>query len=102
MKKIFLDDLREAPKGWIDVRNYDEMVGILKTLKGEEFEVSLDHDLGETKTGYDVCKWMVENECYPTVVTIHTANPVGAKNMFQLLDRYAPKNVIIKSKYANR
>lgn len=101
MKKIFLDDLRTAPSGWIIARNYEEMTKILENLN-EDFEVSLDHDLGEIKTGYDICKWFVENNKYPKIVTIHTANPIGAKNMYQLLDRYAPKDVVIRSKYANR
>lgn len=51
--------------------------------------VDFDHDLGEQKTGYDIAKYMVENN-YPTSVHfhIHSMNPVGSANIRQLLTHY--------------
>lgn len=87
--KIFLDDLREAPQGYVTARTYEECIEL---LKNNEVEVlSLDHDLGTDKTGYDVCLWLAENEYFIPEIYIHSANPVGQMNMTQLLNRYMPK-----------
>lgn len=45
--KIFLDDIRKPPNGWIQVYWPDEMINLLKT--GFVEEISLDHDLGVIK-----------------------------------------------------
>lgn len=92
--KIFLDDIRLCPRGFTLAINYDECI---KLLSNNHVEViSLDHDLGEQYTGYDVVKFMVENEIYPSIIYLHSSNPVGVKNMYELLDRYAPRNVDIQ------
>jgi hypothetical protein len=81
--KIYLDDVRPIPDGWVGVRTYDEAVAVIKT--GKVKEISLDHDLGPGKTGYDlVClieKMVVEERFIPPVMRIHSANPVGRSNM---------------------
>ena len=53
------------------------------------------HDLGDSDalTGYDLCKWLVEQgiespHIYPKVIYLHSANAVGSDNMYQLLNRY--------------
>lgn len=93
--KLYLDDIRSIPIGYEGVRGYHECINFLEKNKGNITALSLDHDLGELRTGYDVCKWLVENEYYDGIeqIIIHSANPVGVKNMLQLLDRYMPKNV---------
>ena len=95
--KLFLDDLRQIPDGFKGVRNYSDCIKILEENKGNINEISLDNDLGETKTGYSVCLWLVENEYFEGLekIIIHSANPVGIKNMIQLLDRYMPKTIEI-------
>ncbi len=102
MIRIFLDDCRPCPDGYILAKNYIEMIKLLEENKGQIEGISLDHDLGEDKSGYDVCKWMVENDNYPEkFITIHSSNPIGVKNMMQLLDRYAPDTCDIRDKYGN-
>lgn len=56
--KLFLDDERSAPEGWIHVRWPEEAIEILKA--GTVIELSLDHDLGDDAhgTGYDVILWI--------------------------------------------
>lgn len=95
--KLFLDDTRNAPKDFILVKSYEELINILKETNAKEIlEISLDHDLGTIKTGYDVCKWMVENDYWIEKISLHSANIVGVMNMFQLLNRYAPAFVSIE------
>jgi hypothetical protein len=84
--KVFLDDVREAPEGWLLVRNVEQTLEILKS--GEVSELSLDHDLGETETGYEVVTWIEEmvglfGFMPPRVIKVHSANPVGRKRMEQ-------------------
>ena len=53
--------------------------------------ISLDHDLSEDKTGYDIAKYIVENQIKVGAVAIHSANPVGKFNINQLLTHYGYK-----------
>ena len=50
--------------------------------------ISLDHDLREKHTGYDIAKYMVENEIYVDGFYCHSMNPVGRSNINQLLTHY--------------
>lgn len=82
--KIFLDDERQEPKGWIKKSNYLQCIEILEQCKVSH--LSLDHDLGEEKTGYDVVKWIEEKSFHdasyqPPIMIIHSANPAGRQNM---------------------
>jgi hypothetical protein len=83
--KIYLDDMRAAPTGWILVKTVPETLEALRT--GEVTELSLDHDLGddEAGTGYDVILW-IEKEVFlngyiPPHIKIHTANISARKKM---------------------
>ena len=58
--RVYLDDEREIPEGWVRVYWPNEAIELLKT--GEVVEISLDHDLGDDErgTGYDVVLWIEE------------------------------------------
>lgn len=81
--KIFLDDIREAPEGWIRVHSYEEAIEGLKTGRVEQ--ISLDNDLGTEKEGYDVAKWIeqqtFETNFRPPKIWVHSANPVATHNI---------------------
>jgi hypothetical protein len=89
--KLYLDDERATPEGWERVYTAPEAIAMLET--GKVTHLSLDHDLGlpEAGTGYDVCLWVeqriftqdfcMDNPFVPPVMTVHSANPVGRKNM---------------------
>jgi hypothetical protein len=94
--KIYLDDLRSCPEGFVPAKNYEECINLL--LTNEVTIISLDHDLGQGKTGYDVAKFMVENNIFPEKIYIHSANPVGVDNIYQLLNHYAPSEIEIYKK----
>jgi len=57
-------------------------------------EASLDHDLGDGPSGSSLVYWMVENEKYPTHVTIHSMNPVGAIRMKEMLEKHGPYKTV--------
>ena len=77
--KVYLDDERPVPNGWILVKTAQEAIDYL--INNEVEVISLDHDLGDENivgTGYDVVKW-IEEQVYTTdykapEIRIHTAN----------------------------
>lgn len=86
---IYLDDLRLCPEGFAIARTYGEAVKLLEDNKVGI--LSLDHDLGEDeygnilKTGYDLVKYICENNCDIEKIYIHTDNVVGRENMYKTL-----------------
>ncbi|UUZ78827.1 hypothetical protein LJK88_26480 [Paenibacillus sp. P26] len=64
MKKVFLDDKRPAPKGFLLVKSAKQCI---KALKEEKISViSLDYNLGRRKaTGYKVVEYMVRKKLFP-------------------------------------
>lgn len=89
--KIFLDDTRPTPEGWIGCRWPAEVIEYLKT--GKVTQLSLDWDLGENfsavspRTGVDVLDWLagqVANEGFvPPEIHIHTGSKVEGRKMRQ-------------------
>jgi hypothetical protein len=83
--RVFLDDERATPPGWVRVHWPSEAIALLQT--GSVLEISLDHDLGcdERGTGYDVLLWIEEAVVLrgfePPRIHIHTANPAARQKM---------------------
>jgi len=84
--RLWLDDLRlMKPEYNFHAKTAQEAIEVLKS--GKVTHISFDHDLGpeEAGTGYDVAKWIEEaaynNEIQPLEWQIHSANPIGAKNI---------------------
>ena len=81
---VWLDDVRPMPKGYdVHVRTAEEAIALLKT--GKVRKISLDHDLGEEMTGYDVAKFIeagaVAGTLAPIDCLVHSQNVVGAAQM---------------------
>lgn len=86
---MWLDDLRPAPEDWVCFKTAN---GAIKALSLFDFEViSLDHDLGDGGTGYEVLLY-IESRVHedPTwkcpEILLHTANPVGMARMSQAIE----------------
>lgn len=83
--RVYLDDERPTPEGWVRVYWPSEAIALLET--GAVQELSLDHDLGDDErgTGYDVVLWLEEAVALrgfvpPRVISVHSANaPARAK-----------------------
>lgn len=96
MTRLFLDDLRPIPEGYIGIRSYKEFVTYI-TDKGLPDFISFDHDLGLEESGYDCAKWLV-NYCldYGSRLPqfhVHSQNPVGKINILSLLNNFKNKNI---------
>lgn len=102
MKKLYLlwiDDEREMPTEadfW--AKSYDEAIKIFKNNEDKTFIVDFDHDLGEDKTGYDIAKYIVEQNIPIIAYKIHSMNPIGRANINQLLSHYGYNRVFIDFK----
>ena len=89
---LWVDDLRPVPNTYIDeyevrwARDYDEAIAELHRFRFDV--ICLDHDLGDGPTGYDLCKYIVAKHIYCPEYRIHTSNPVGRRNMTELLEHY--------------
>ena len=104
--KLWLDDRRPAPEGWLWARNVTEAQHAFAEHEIEE--CSLDHDLGldvamdqgidlddmeavmdfidsvedvPEETGMDLVDWMIETGHIPAKITIHSWNIVCARRM---------------------
>ena len=83
--RVFLDDERQTPEGWVRVYSPSEAIALLETGKVEE--ISLDHDLGNDGkgTGYDVIVWIeqavVLRAFKPPKMSVHSANSSARDKM---------------------
>lgn len=91
--KLYLDDERIPPDGWVLVATPEAAIETLKT--GNVTHLSLDHDLGllqsdgqidDGRTGYTVLQWLEEAVVTqgftpPEFMQVHSANPAGARKM---------------------
>lgn len=92
--KVWLDDRRPAPEGWVHVRTPEEAIGLLRG--GGVEELSLDHDLGldvgaRERTGYDVLLWLEAEVAAgrmqpPAVMRVHSGNVGAAGRMEQAIE----------------
>lgn len=83
--KVYLDDERETPQGFVRAYWPDEAIKLLQNA--DVTLISLDHDLGDDErgTGYDVLLW-IEEQVYlngfkaPEII-VHSANTSARKKM---------------------
>jgi hypothetical protein len=98
--KVYLDDQRTPPPGWVRIRWPDEAIKLLEM--GVVTEMSLDHDLGSDNrgTGYTVIQWLEEavakRKFKAPPIAVHTASTearekmmAGVKNIERMMARRA-------------
>lgn len=91
---LYLDDVRdpETDRDWVIVRSFDEFTETIEE-RGVPEHMSLDHDLGwNVPDGLDCVNWMIENDIVPESWNIHSANPIGARNMESKLSQWVEFN----------
>ena len=89
MLKLWVDDVRLPPSGWIWAKDYAE--AMLYIRSGTISQISLDHDLGEAskKTGYDIAcqiEALAQQGLIPPMIwAVHSANPIGKQRIISAL-----------------
>lgn len=80
--KLYLDDLRPIPKGFIEIRSYLAFTEYI-TQNGLPDYISFDHDLGLEQSGFDCAKFLVnyclDNKLKLPEFTVYSQNPVGKR-----------------------
>lgn len=89
--KIWVDDLRPAPEGWVWAKTSKHAIGLLACGCPVE-ALSLDHDLGGDDTSRAIVLWMCETGNWPVEVRVHSANSVGCEWLEGMIERYHPDN----------
>lgn len=101
---IYVDDTRDYScinaglaygRGIVLAKTYKEAIKTLQFYIGHNTKIiiDLDHDLGCRKTGYDIAKWIVNSGYKNIRFHVHSANPVGRKNIIELLTHYGYEQV---------
>ncbi len=99
--KIFLDDERLPPSkdnNYYICRTVEEAIALID-YEGWPTHISFDHDLGVDengklrKSGYKLAVWIINRCCeeeiaLPFSYTVHSMNPVGVANIYNLLESY--------------
>jgi hypothetical protein len=93
MIKIWVDDVRPAPKGYIWIRSVNEAKRFFSSPIGKNriiALVDLDHDAGDFASfGGDYIRlldWFEETgRNYP--IRLHSMNPVGIQNMRRVITK---------------
>jgi len=81
---LLIDDVRYLNTVDAIARNADAGMQLLEAFVWDGLVI--DHDLGEKLTGYDIVKWAAQNSYLPNKVQIISANPVGKKNIENVLE----------------
>ncbi len=95
--KIYLDDVRPAPDGYVLCKSVNEAIKTIQSAERDGIIVELldlDHDMGDYfddgGDGIKLPDWLCERKTfYPA--RLHTMNPVG-DNMLRVINRFWPKD----------
>jgi predicted AlkP superfamily phosphohydrolase/phosphomutase len=76
-------------------RTYREAIDKLKFYMSHETKIilDLDHDIQCKQTGYDIAKWVVDSGYNNLCFACHSMNPVGRKNIIELLVHYGYEQI---------
>lgn len=92
--KLWIDDVRTAPKGYVLAKSVNEAKEWIELSEFDFMEditlIDIDHDAGDYATdGGDYIRlldWLEETgRNYP--IRIHSMNPVGVQNMRTIIQR---------------
>lgn len=98
--RMFIDDERFPVEGdnAVIVRSSDEAKAVMEQNGCPTF-ISFDHDLGGDDTSMGIVHWMIRQDLdlrhhgfvfipFDFKFDVHSQNPVGAKNITELLNSY--------------
>lgn len=94
---LYIDDIRDpkTDRDWAVVRSSHEAIQYFHSCGCPDY-ISFDHDLGGDDTSMIIVKWMIEEDLNENgefipenfQFNVHSANPVGVKNIEGLMNSY--------------
>ena len=88
--KLWVDDVRPAPEGYIWLTTCTDVIGVIGRSYNKIELLDLDHDSGDFGRDYiDILNWAEEvfGEDFTIPIRIHSMNPVGVANMRRIIER---------------
>lgn len=90
--KLWLDDVREAPEGYVWLKSVNEAIAFVEANKEKIELIDTDHDAGDfADQGGDYIRFLdylaVIRKGETFAVRIHSMNPVGRDNMRRIISR---------------
>lgn len=99
MIRIWVDDVRKAPEGYMWPRTTNDAISIIRIATESNIEIEIldmDHDAGDYAShGGDYIKildWL-EMKGISIPIHIHSMNPVGVNNMRAIIARNGWKEI---------
>lgn len=91
-KKIWIDDIREAPEGYIWIKSVNDFIDYCYKNGIDDIELfDTDHDAGDYQSqGGDYIRcfdYLDYCGCHDITIHIHSANPVGANNIRRIITK---------------
>ena len=96
--KLFVDDERPAPRGWLHAQDCETALGLIRLVEDANYQleaISLDHDLG--CTGETIMPLLMEMNDYgywPEKLYVHTANEDAEEVMLAFICAHAPEGTL--------
>jgi len=85
--KLWVDDCKPCPDGFAVARTYDDALAMCRRFEYDA--IYLDHDLGESRTGYDLLLQLHAIGRLPPRVEVISWNPVGRARIIAALKEIA-------------
>lgn len=84
--KLFIDDNRPVPFGFILAKSAEEAISICKQRSFEQ--ISLDFNLGfRKKTGLEFMKEFIESGLYVPHINIHSDDTIGVRKIIEEINQ---------------
>lgn len=117
--KLYIDDIRPAPEGWQQARTVTDAIRFIAQFGRDLDEISIDHDISyavevagtqrpfpSPENFSAVARFIVAHygdyDHFPARIIIHSANPVGAREIYDIFNEKDIASEIIPASRVNR
>lgn len=88
--KLWVDDERPAPEGWVWSKTVQNAIDTLQLSSVDE--MSLDYSLGDETTALDIMEWLRDHpDRWPHAIHAHSGSASGRELIEELVREWAPE-----------
>lgn len=89
--KLWVDDERPAPDGWVWSKTVENTISTLELSPGGVSEMSLDYCLDRGRDAGAILEWLRDHPaCWPTTVVAHSSSAAGRELIEVLVKEWKP------------